>query len=239
MLEVPGIGEAPAAECGSAFAHLLRVRSGNDDVIAPARNTASAAAKRCFDVTVSLLLLIALLPLLATIALMIRLDSRGPALFRQRRIGRGDVPFRMLKFRTMHLADTDEACLVQTSRGDPRVTRLGRMLRRTSLDELPQLVCVLVGDMSLVGPRPHAIGTRVDGLPLEDAVPAYSERHRVRPGITGLAQVSACRGALDSREKLRRRVALDLEYIERHSFLLDLHILRRTLRSVLGDEGAY
>ena len=238
MLEVPSVGDATLAERGSGFEHLFLAESGGA-ALSVEGSRVSTALKRCVDVTGSLLLLVMLSPLLTTIAVMIRLDSQGPALFRQRRVGRGDIPFSMLKFRTMHLAETDEASLVQTSRYDPRVTQLGRLLRRTSLDELPQLVCVLAGDMSLVGPRPHAIGTRVDGLPLEDVVPNYNERHCVRPGITGLAQISACRGALDSREKLQRRVALDLEYIERRSLLLDVHIMLSTLRSVLGDRDAY
>ena len=196
-------------------------------------------AKRTIDICLSLVLLTALSPLLAGVAVLVRLDSPGPSLFRQRRTGQGGTVFRMVKFRTMHVHLADEACSEQTSRYDPRVTGVGRFLRRCSLDELPQLFNVLAGDMSLVGPRPHALGTRVCGRPLAELEPNYYQRYRVKPGITGLAQTGGCRGELDTPEKLRRRVALDLEYIDRWSIGLDLAILVRTAAGLSIDEDAY
>jgi putative colanic acid biosynthesis UDP-glucose lipid carrier transferase len=199
---------------------------------------ASPRAKRCFDIAAASALLVFLAPLLLAIAVLVRLDTPGPALFLQRRTGcRGS--FRIAKFRTMHAHLTDEAARFQTRRGDQRVTPIGGFLRRTSLDELPQLFNVLAGDMSIVGPRPHAPATSVADRELEDIDPRYPLRHLVRPGITGLAQVSACRGELDSEAKLRRRVDLDLAYIEQRSMALDLRIIWLTVRILLRDPGAY
>ncbi len=178
------------------------------------------------------------LPMLL-IALAIRLDSPGPILFRQPRTGRHERSFEMLKFRTMRHELQDLDVRQQTTRDDQRVTRLGAMLRRTSLDELPQLFNVLRGDMALVGPRPHAPGTRAAGRLFHDVVPYYAARHRVRPGLTGLAQVRGLRGETDTEEKLVRRVQSDLEYIERWSVALDLLIVLRTAVAVLRMKNAY
>ena len=203
------------------------------------RSTPEAVAKRALDLALSAVLLTVLSPLLAGVAALVRLDSPGPALFRQRRTGQGGTVFRMVKFRTMHVHLADETCRAQTTRYDPRVTRVGRFLRRCSLDELPQLFNVLAGDMSLVGPRPHALGTRVCGRPLAELEPHYYQRYRVKPGITGLAQTGGCRGELDTPEKLRRRVALDLDYIDRWSIGLDLAILVRTAFGTAFSGDAY
>ncbi len=133
----------------------------------------------------------------------------------------------------------DENSTQQTARADSRVTRIGRFLRRTSLDELPQLINVLRGEMSIVGPRPHALGMTAVDLPLHQVTAEYSARHRVKPGITGWAQVNGCRGEIQSAEKLRRRVALDCEYIESWSLGFDLWVILRTLAVVFTDQDAY
>jgi lipopolysaccharide/colanic/teichoic acid biosynthesis glycosyltransferase len=195
--------------------------------------------KRAEDLAIGALLLVLVAPVLLVIAVLIKLDSKGPVLFRQPRVGRGNRIFEILKFRTMYVEYADFGAERQTCRGDRRVTRIGAVLRRSSLDELPQLLNVLGGSMSIVGPRPHALCTTVGGTLLEKAVPAYPLRHRVKPGITGLAQVNGCRGELNSVEKLSRRVDLDLEYIENWSLGLDLRILGKTARVVLGDPNAY
>ncbi len=173
------------------------------------------------------------------IALAVRLDSPGPILFRQRRIGLNDQPFEMLKFRTMRHEMADPEVARQVTPGDPRVTPLGGFLRRTSLDELPQLLHVLRGEMALVGPRPHAPGTRAGGRLFHEVVPSYSARHRIRPGLTGLAQVRGFRGATDTEDKLVRRTSSDLEYIENWSPWLDLLIVLRTVCVVLFRVNAY
>jgi exopolysaccharide biosynthesis polyprenyl glycosylphosphotransferase len=184
----------------------------------------------------SLLVLVA--PLLSAIALAILLETGGPVIFRQGRTGWYGRCFTVFKFRSMaHFVGSADPR--QTMRGDPRCTRVGRLLRRTSLDELPQLWNVLRGDMSLVGPRPHA--DLLHACDMADAVPMadYIQRHRVKPGLTGWAQVHGYRGATDTPEKLRRRVELDLYYIEHWSIWLDLRILARTPMVVLSAENAF
>jgi lipopolysaccharide/colanic/teichoic acid biosynthesis glycosyltransferase len=176
--------------------------------------------------------------MLLIIAVAIKLDSPGPALFKQTRRGFNSREFKIYKFRTMTVLE-DGPVIKQAELNDVRITRLGRWLRKTSLDELPQLLNVLKGDMSLVGPRPHALATTAGGLALEEAVPVYSSRHRVKPGITGWAQVNGYRGALDSVEKIVHRVNHDLYYIENWSLGLDLKILWRTARLVFADDNAF
>ncbi len=190
--------------------------------------------KACFDRTVALGLLLLLAPLMLLIAVGIRLDSPGPALFRQARGGRGGVPFEILKFRTMRVMG--DAAPLPAVPDDRRVTRLGRLLRRTSLDELPQLLNVLRGEMSLVGPRPHAVTH--DRL-YARLLPGYAARYRVRPGITGLAQCEGLRGEPTSLAAMAARLRRDLAYVESWSLGLDLRILLRTLRLPLGDPRAY
>ncbi len=195
--------------------------------------------KRGEDLLLGALLLAAFALPMALLALAIRLDSPGPALFRQRRIGFENHAFAMFKFRTMrHASDPDGVC-VQATWGDPRVTRLGAFLRRTSLDELPQLFNVLRGEMSLVGPRPHAPGTLAGGRLFEEVVAFYAGRHRVKPGITGLAQVRGLRGETRTEAALHARVAADFEYIQNWSLWLDLRILLRTAVCVLTMRNAY
>jgi polysaccharide biosynthesis protein PslA len=198
-----------------------------------------AFIKRAEDIALSAGLLAFISPVMLTIALAIKLTSRGPVFFRQRRLGYNNRVIEVLKFRSMytHLSDADAS--QQALRGDKRVTSVGAWLRRTSLDELPQLLNVLKGDMSLVGPRPHALSTTAGGLALEEAVPVYPSRHRVKPGITGWAQVNGYRGALDSVEKIVHRVNHDLYYIENWSLCLDLKILWRTAALVFADDNAF
>lgn len=199
---------------------------------------ASLALKRSFDVIVSLGVLILLAPVLFLIALAVVLDSPGSPIFSQWRWGAAGKRIRIYKFRSMRSDLCDASGVAQTVKGDPRITRLGAFLRRTNLDELPQLYNVLIGDMSLVGPRCHAIGMLAAGVLYEDLVPAYHERHRMRPGLTGLAQVRGLRGPTDKASKARARVAADLYYIENFSFLLDLKIIIGTVWSELrGGEG--
>jgi polysaccharide biosynthesis protein PslA len=195
--------------------------------------------KRTIDIVVALLGVILLsVPFLVT-ALAIRLETPGNALLRQRRIGFANVGFGMWKLRTMHQHAPENAWPIQATRNDKRVTRLGAVLRQLSIDELPQLLNVLHGDMSLVGPRPHMPGTRAGYKPFEMVTPYYAERHRVRPGMTGLAQVRGWRGETETEEKLLRRVESDLEYIDNWSLRLDLVILARTIMSVFTAHNAY
>jgi Undecaprenyl-phosphate glucose phosphotransferase len=199
----------------------------------------AALIKRAEDLALSCVLLIFISPVMLGIAAIIKLTSKGPIFFRQRRLGYNNRVIEILKFRSMytHLADANAS--QQAFRGDKRVTPIGAWLRRSSLDELPQLLNVLKGDMSLVGPRPHALATTAGGLTLEEAVPVYSSRHRVKPGITGWAQVNGYRGALDSVDKIVHRVNHDLYYIENWSLGFDLKILWRTARLVFADDNAF
>ena len=192
--------------------------------------------KRGMDLAIAGTLLIALAPLMALLALAIKLDSPGPTLFRQQRFGFNKNPITVYKFRTMHAAAALDPNVPQACRNDPRVTRVGRILRRTSFDELPQLLNVLDGTMSLVGPRPHAI---VHDEHYAALIDGYLARHRVRPGITGWAQVNGYRGEIDSTEKMARRLEHDLFYIDHWSPLFDLYILFRTARIGFGDANAY
>ena len=205
---------------------------------APAPTVGQTHAKRCFDVAMAVVCLVVLAVPMLAIALAIRRDSPGPALFRQRRIGQDGRPFVMLKFRTMRHSLTVEE-LRQATRGDPRITGIGTWLRRTSFDEVPQFLNVLQGHMSVVGPRPHAPGTRAGGRLFEDVTPRYAERHRVKPGMTGLAQVRGWRGETDTEQKLLGRLTSDLDYIESWSFGLDLLIVLRTIRLVARMLNAY
>ncbi len=208
----------------------------------PIERTAPAKLKAAFDQIVAAVAIILLLPLLLAIAMAIRLDSPGPTIFRQRRHGLGNREFVVFKFRTMTWAPDAAATdgRVQTRRGDCRITRIGDFLRKTSLDELPQLFNVLNGSMSLVGPRPHPVAMRTQGQLCEEIIAEYGRRHGVKPGITGWAQVNGYRGATDTVEQLRRRVEHDLYYVEHRSFLLDLRILVLTpIRIVFDRDNAF
>ncbi len=199
----------------------------------------SQIVKRAEDIVLSLLSLAFLaIPMLA-LAIAIRIDTPGPILFRQRRIGFNNLEFEVLKFRTMHHQYSEHRIRHQAVANDARITRVGFWLRRLSLDELPQIFNVLRGDMSFVGPRPHAPGTQAAGRPFENVVSRYAARHRVKPGITGLAQVRGYRGLTETEDKIIRRVECDIEYIEGWSLLLDMTILLRTVFTVLRMKNAW
>ena len=187
-------------------------------------------ASRVLDIAGAAMGLLVLAPLLVFIALLIRLDTPGPVLFRQTRKGLNGQVFRIYKFRTMRVLE-DGAVVRQATRGDARVTRIGRILRSTSLDELPQLLNVLSGEMALVGPRPHALAH--DEFYSRE-ISGYDQRFRVKPGITGWAQVNGARGETPTLDHMRRRIELDLDYVQHKSIALDLTILVRTLRAELG-----
>ncbi|HEY3948395.1 exopolysaccharide biosynthesis polyprenyl glycosylphosphotransferase [Phenylobacterium sp.] len=199
------------------------------------RGALQAVLKRVVDVSFSIGGLIVLAPALVAIAIAIRLDSPGPILFKQRRHGYLNEEVVVWKFRSMKTEMSDYAAARQVTADDDRVTKVGRFLRRTSLDELPQLWNVIRGEMSLVGPRPHAIGMLAEGKEASKLVETYAHRHRMKPGLTGWAAINGSRGPADTPEAIRRRVALDLEYVERQSVWFDLAIIFKTLPCVLGD----
>jgi exopolysaccharide biosynthesis polyprenyl glycosylphosphotransferase len=191
--------------------------------------------KRLFDLVCSALGLLALTPLFILVAILVKLDSPGPVFFVQRRYGFNQQPFRIIKFRTMRAFD-DGAVVTQATRDDPRLTRIGRWLRRWNIDEIPQLFNVLAGDMSLVGPRPHALSHDHE---FERRISLYARRHNVKPGITGWAQINGFRGEIDNEEKLAKRVEYDLFYIDNWSPWLDLKIIARTVLSPKAYRNAY
>jgi exopolysaccharide biosynthesis polyprenyl glycosylphosphotransferase len=222
VLNVDRIGMLPAIDLASRPLTAIQV-----------------AVKRAQDLFLSCLVMLLATPAFVVIALAIKLDSSGPVLFGQLREGYHNRVFKIWKFRTMYHQARDERAVQQTSRHDRRVTRVGWFLRRLSLDELPQLINVIRGEMSVVGPRPHALGMTSVGLPMTQVLEEYAARHRLKPGITGWAQINGCRGEIDSQEKLRRRVSLDCYYIDHWSLSLDLWIILRTLALLLFDSDAY
>jgi putative colanic acid biosynthesis UDP-glucose lipid carrier transferase len=191
--------------------------------------------KRLMDVSIASLALLLLAPVLLTIGILVRRDSPGPMLFRQRRYGLDGREILVYKFRTMTVAENGDR-VTQASRNDSRVTRVGKHLRRWSLDELPQLINVLQGTMSIVGPRPHAVAHNEEYRKL---IKRYMVRHKVLPGITGLAQVRGCRGETAKVEEMEARVLYDLEYMRRWSPMLDLEIMVATAFAVVRTDRAY
>ena len=196
--------------------------------------------KWLFDKIIGSIMLVLALPLLGFIAIAIKLDSRGPILFKQQRYGFNNDLIRVYKFRSMYADATDVTANQQVTKEDPRVTSVGRLIRKASLDELPQLFNVVFkGDLSLVGPRPHAVNTKAEARLFADVVDGYFARHRVKPGITGWAQINGWRGETDTQEKIQRRVEHDLDYIENWSLLFDLLILARTPFALFKSANAY
>jgi lipopolysaccharide/colanic/teichoic acid biosynthesis glycosyltransferase len=191
--------------------------------------------KRVFDLLASTIILACIAAPMVAIWVLIRSESPGPGIFRQRRFGFGEQVIVVYKFRTMYAHRQDPSGERQTARGDDRVTRVGRILRRSSLDELPQLFNVLGGSMSLVGPRPHGISMKIGDQYYYDAVAQYGWRHRVKPGITGWAQVNGSRGEIRTMERARERVRYDLFYVNNWSFILDMLILFKTFGALMHD----
>jgi len=199
----------------------------------------SAVLKSIEDKVFASLAVVVFSPLMALVALAIKLDSPGPVLFRQKRYGFNNELIEVYKFRSMFVDQCDPDARTLVSKNDRRVTRVGRFIRRTSLDELPQLFNVLEGSLSLVGPRPHATHAKARERLYDEVVEGYFARHRVKPGITGWAQINGWRGETDTAEKIHRRVEHDLYYIENWSLFFDLYILAKTPLALIDPETAY
>jgi len=229
-LLVDGSGRTRAAELERlADAPLAPLRAAVD-------GDRRAFAKRVQDLAIGLPMLALLAPLMLVIAAAVKVDTRGPVLFRQRRHGFNNEEINVWKFRTMRHEAADATASRQVTADDERVTRVGRVLRRTSLDEVPQLFNVIAGQMSLVGPRPHAIGMKTGDVESARLVAEYAHRHRIKPGMTGWAAINGSRGPLHAPEEVSRRVALDVSYIDRQSFWLDLRIIALTIPGLVGDK---
>ena len=214
---------------------------GLDDTLILSRGPLSLSnrvQKRVFDLAASIVALVLFAPLMVIVAVLIKLESHGPIFFRQIRVGEGNRQFEIFKFRSMRLESADPQGDASTQRDDPRITRIGKFIRRTSIDELPQLFNVLRGEMSMVGPRPHALGSLAGETLFWHVSQTYWIRHALKPGITGLAQIRGFRGATDTTEALQSRVRADLEYVSNWSLSLDILILLRTLRVVV-HQNAY
>jgi Undecaprenyl-phosphate glucose phosphotransferase len=230
---VPGMAEIPGAPRSRIGAlHLV-------ELCRPPIGGLRAVQKRVFDLVTAIAALVIAAPVMVAVAVAVRLDSPGPVLFRQTRHGFNARPIQVLKFRSMHADRCDPSAVRPVRREDDRVTRVGRFIRRTSLDELPQLFNVLSGELSMVGPRPHATAARTGDILFDEVTEAYSARHRVKPGITGWAQINGWRGEMNSAEKIRARVEHDLYYIENWSLWFDLKILARTPLALVQGKNAY
>lgn len=222
-----------ALQSGLPLRFLGRVPAPTD------RPTAlQVTVKRLFDIIASGAALFALMPLMVIVAVLIKLTSPGGVLFYQEREGLHGRPFRALKFRSMRVDACDPTGVAQTVQGDPRVTAIGRFIRRTSIDELPQLFNVLRGEMSLVGPRPHVPGMRAAGMLYRELVPYYDYRLQVLPGLTGWSQANGLRGSTGKADVARARVDHDIAYIQNYSFWLDLKIIHKTIvHEFVGGSG--
>jgi Undecaprenyl-phosphate glucose phosphotransferase len=226
-------GEAARAAAVSRIADwsLNRV-SGHE------QDERKALLKRAQDIVVGTAALICAAPIMLAVAIAIKMDSPGPVFFRQRRHGFNNEAIRVWKFRSMRHEAADATASRQITADDDRVTKVGKFIRKTSLDELPQIFNVLKGEMSLVGPRPHAIGMKTGDVESERLVAEYAHRHRMKPGMTGWAAVNGSRGPVDTPDLVKRRVQLDVDYIERQSFWLDMWIMAITIPCLLGDRDA-
>jgi Undecaprenyl-phosphate glucose phosphotransferase len=231
FLDFAGEAEQSAALSRIAETPMARVSGASQD-------ESRLFAKRLQDLIIASVAMIPLLPVMAVIAVAVKLDSRGPVFFRQRRHGFNNEAILVWKFRSMRHDAADATAAQQVARDDKRVTRVGRIIRKLSLDEVPQIFNVFKGEMSMVGPRPHAIGMKTGDTESEKLVAEYAWRHRMKPGITGWAAVRGSRGPVHTAEEVRRRVALDVEYIERQSIWFDLYILIMTVPCLLGDRKA-
>ncbi|NNE58544.1 MAG: exopolysaccharide biosynthesis polyprenyl glycosylphosphotransferase [Hellea sp.] len=205
------------------------------DITGKPKSGHHTALKRIMDVVVGTTAMVFGAPILALIALAVKLDSPGPVLFKQKRHGFNNREFYVYKFRSLRVEAEDKNAAQQVTAGDNRITKVGRFIRKTSLDELPQLINVLKGEMSLVGPRPHAIGMRTGNIESYKLVEEYAHRHKVKPGMTGWAQINGSRGPLHDAASVARRVKLDVEYIERSSIWFDVIIMLKTIPCLLGD----
>jgi len=230
VFDRPGSTDRAAAITRLADSPLAELRH-----VEPERR---AFAKRVQDLLLAVPILLVLIPVLALIALAVRLDSAGPVFFRQSRHGFNNEEIVVWKFRTMRQEAADAKAERQVTANDDRVTAVGRVLRKTSLDELPQLLNVLSGEMSLVGPRPHAMGMMTGDVQSEKLIAEYAHRHRIKPGMTGWAAIHGSRGPMHTPAEVIQRVELDIEYIDHHSFWLDLWIMLLTVPSVLGDRSS-
>lgn len=207
--------------------HLQNIKTNSKKI--------NGALKRIFDIIVSSLVLVLISPLLVAIACLIKTTSRGPVLFKQDRHGFNNKIFKIYKFRTMHYSK-NETRFQQAQRNDPRITPVGLFLRRTSMDELPQFINVIMGHMSMVGPRPHPVELNNQ---FRDKIANFDDRHTVKPGLTGLAQICGWRGETDTFEKMAKRVEHDLEYINHSSFWYDLRIFFLTIIKVITGKNAF
>jgi len=191
--------------------------------------------KKVFDLIFSLIIILALLPIFIVIALMIKLESPGPIIYSQWRVGINGKKFLIYKFRSMYSCETDSE-VTSVSRNDPRVTNVGKFIRRYSIDEIPQFYNVLIGDMSIVGPRPHAI---IQDKLYSEEIKIYSQRKVIKPGITGLAQVNGYRGEISSLNQMENRVLKDIDYIKRNNLVLDTLIILRTISHFFKNKNIY
>ena len=232
FIDVGGPAEDDAA--------LVRIVAGHESDLtgAKAGSKRRAMIKRAQDLVVAGVGLLVAGPVMLLVALAVKLDSPGPIFFRQRRHGFNNEAILVWKFRSMRHEMADASASRQISADDDRVTKVGKFIRKTSLDELPQLFNVLTGEMSIVGPRPHAIGMKTGGVESAKLVAQYAHRHRMKPGLTGWAAIKGSRGPVDTPESVRVRVALDVDYIERQSFWLDLYVIAMTIPCLLGDRSA-
>lgn len=231
FIDVGGPAEDDAA--------LARIAAGGENELSGAAPPARQAwVKRAQDLIVTIVGLLVAGPIMLLVAIAVKLDSPGPIFFRQRRHGFNNEEILVWKFRSMRHEMADATAARQVTADDDRVTRVGKFIRKTSLDELPQLFNVLSGEMSIVGPRPHAIGMKTGGVESAKLVAQYAHRHRMKPGLTGWAAIKGSRGPVDTPESVRVRVALDVEYIERQSLWLDLYVIAMTIPCLLGDRSA-
>jgi Undecaprenyl-phosphate glucose phosphotransferase len=202
-------------------------------------NDWDSVAKRAFDIIFSLIGIVVFSPVMLATAIAIKLDSKGPVLFMQKRHGFNNEEIEVFKFRSMFTELSDPTAKMTVTKNDPRVTRVGRFIRKTSIDELPQFFNALFGSLSLVGPRPHAVAAQSHNLLYTEVVDGYFARHRVKPGVTGWAQINGWRGEMDTDEKIKKRSEYDLYYIENWSLWFDLKILLMTPVRLLNTENAY